>query len=375
MSATRHDEGPRILVAPDSFKGSLSAEEAARAIANGVRRAAPDAFVDLCPMADGGEGTLDVLLAAKGGTERTVTVTGPMGGTVSARWGSLSDGLAVVEAAEAVGLELVPTLDRDPTRASTFGVGELVRGALDSGARSVMIALGGTATMDIGSGLAQALGVEFDGGTRPMTGAALADVRRIRVDGVDPRLRTVTLLVATDVSNPLLGPDGAARVYGPQKGASPDQIDAIELAFAHVSRLIGDAGLEPGDGAAGGAAFLLRTLLGARVVEGASLVMNAVRFDERLEGIDLVLTGEGRLDGQTARGKVVGAVGRAARARRVPVVGLAGAIGDDARSLHAMGVDAWFSLCDRPLDEHAARANAAALLENLAENGVRLRFR
>ena len=375
MPEAPRKRAPRVLVAPDSFKGSVSAPDAARAIARGILRGAPGAIVDVCPLADGGEGTLDALLVAMNGTARTASVAGPHGQRVTARWGSFADGLAVVEAAQAAGLELVPSSERDPGVATTFGVGELVREALESGARTVMVTLGGTATMDLGSGMAQALGVEFDGGARPMGGAALERVRRIDTARLDHRLKGVSLVVAVDVDNPLLGVDGATRTYGPQKGATPEQVEALERGFVHVAGLVGDPGDRPGDGAAGGAAFLLRTLLGGRIERGAELVQAAAGFVSRLADSDLVITGEGRLDSQTARGKVVGAVGRAAKLANVPVVAVAGAVRNDARPLYDEGVDAWFSICDRPLTEPDARAQAPALLEKVAENIVRLRFR
>jgi glycerate 2-kinase len=375
MSAPTEKRTPRILVAPDSFKGSISAASAALALARGVQRAAPGAIVDICPLADGGEGTLDALLVAKSGVGRTTRVSGPLGQRVTARWGSFADGLAVVEAAQAAGLELVPTSERDPGIATTFGVGELACEALESGASTLMITLGGTATMDLGSGMAQALGVEFDGGVRPMAGAALEGVRRIDTTRLDPRLKNVSLVVAVDVDNPLLGAEGAARTYGPQKGATPAHVEAFERGFSHVATLLGDPGDRPGDGAAGGAAYLLRMLLGAKVELGAGLVQAAVGFASRLADADLVVTGEGRLDHQTARGKVVCAVGRAAKLANVPVVAVAGAVRDDARPLYEEGVDAWFSICDGPLTEADARARAPALLEKVAENIVRLRFR
>jgi glycerate kinase len=375
MPAALGTPAPRIVVAPDSFKGSISATDAARAIARGVARVAPRAIVDLCPLADGGEGTLDALLAAKAGIARTASVTGPRGRRVTARWGSFDGGLAVVEAAQAAGLELVPDEERDPGLATTFGVGELVRETLESGARAILVTLGGTATMDLGTGMAQALGVEFDGGVVPMHGAALERVRRLDAKLLDPRLRNVSISVAVDVDNPLLGESGAARIYGPQKGARPEQIETLERGFSHVASLIGDPGDRPGDGAAGGAAYLLRTLLGARVERGAELVQAAAGFASRLADSDLVITGEGRLDGQTARGKVVCAVGRAAKMANVPVVAVAGTVRDDARPLYDEGIDAWFSICDGPLAEADARARAADLLEKSAENIVRLRFR
>lgn len=361
----------RILVAPDSFKGSIAAIDAARAIERGVLRALPDAEVDACPLADGGEGTLDVLARAKGGEIRTTRVHGSRGTPVWARWALLSDGSAIVEAAEAVGLELVPKGERNPMALGTFGVGELILEALGAGARSVVVALGGTGTVDLGAGLAQALGVEFEGAGHPITAADLGAVRNVDRSRVDPRVKTAELRVAVDVDNPLLGTRGAAAVYAPQKGATPEQVAALERSFSHIERLVGDPGNCPGDGAAGGMAYLLRSLFGATLESGAALVQCAVGFSERLKGVDLVLTGEGRVDGQTAQGKVVAAVGRAAKAAGVPAVALAGSIRDDARILYDQGIAAMFSLCDGPVTEAEAKARAAPLLEKLSENVVR----
>jgi len=326
-------------------------------------------------VADGGEGTLAVLLSAAGGTVETACVRGPLGGAVNARWGRFPDGLAVIEAAEAIGLELVPKQQRDPTSTSSFGVGELILAALESGVRSVTVAVGGTATMDLGTGMAQALGVEFAGGADRMTGAALLGVRSVGLGGLDPRLKSVALRVAVDVKNPLLGAQGAARTYGPQKGGTPEQIEALERGFRHLSALIGDDGRQPGDGAAGGIAYLMRTLFGAEVVSGATLVMDATGFEQRLEGADLVVTGEGRFDAQTAQGKVVHAVAHAAHAKGIPVVAISGSFSGDGHVLHDQGVVACFSICNGPMDERAALSNAATLLAQAAENVARLRYR
>jgi glycerate 2-kinase len=357
----------RILVAPDSFKGSLSAEAAAEAIARGVRRAMPDALVDLCPLADGGEGTAAVLVAALGGTFHERTVCGPLGAPVTARWAMLGDGAtAVIESAEAAGLLLVPEGRRDPTRTTTFGVGELVREALREGATRVWVTLGGTATTDGGTGLAQALGVRFDGMTLPASGGQLAAIRSIDVTGRLPALASAELVALADVDNPLTGETGAARVFAPQKGASPAQVAELDAALRHLAAVAGDPGTTPGDGAAGGLGYGLRVLAGARRRRGIDVVRGAVRFDERLRSADLVLTGEGRLDGQSARGKVVGGVCEQCRSLGVPAIALVGSVGPGAELLLERGLVAFHALVDDRILEAEARVRAAELLESLA---------
>jgi glycerate kinase len=364
----------RILIAPDSFKGSLSALEAAEAMRHGVNRACASAEVDTCPLSDGGEGVASVLVAAVGGVARSARVTGPMGDKIDARWFMLADGrTALIESAAAIGLGRVPTDLRAPMQTTTYGVGELIREALLAGARTIMVGLGGTATTDGGSGMAQALGIAFEGVDPPATGGQLRNVRRVDATRRDPMLADIELIALTDVNNPLTGADGAARTYGPQKGASELEVLQLDAALAHLATLAGDEGTHPGDGAAGGLGYGLRVFFGARLRSGVDFVLDAARFDERLKGCDLVLTGEGRLDAQSSRGKVVAGVSRRCKAQRIPVVALVGAVGPGAAAIHDEGLTAYFSLCDRPMLEHDAREQAATLLETLAYNVVRLR--
>ncbi len=370
----RHSDGPdmRIVIAPDGFKGSLSGREAAEAIRRGVEGACPDADIELCPLSDGGEGLLDVLAMSRGGSVHETRVTGPVGSPVDARWALSGDGrTAIIESAAAIGLGLVPERERRPLETTTHGVGELLRTALAAGARTVVVGLGGSATTDAGAGMAQALGVVIDGVDVPAVGGRLGDARRIDSRGRAPELSEIEVLTLTDVDNPLTGPEGAAHVYGAQKGATETERFALDAALAHFAALAGDAGTEPGDGAAGGLGYGLRRFAGARRLSGIDHVLDAVQFEAKLRGCDLVLTGEGRLDAQSARGKVVSGVCRRCRSHGVPVIALVGAIGSGAGSLEDAGLTAYFSACERPMTEQDAMASAKSLLEGLARNVVR----
>lgn len=363
----------RILVAPDSFKGSLSAFEAAEAMRRGARRAHPDVDVDLCPVSDGGEGVLDVLMEGRGGSVHVTRVVGPTGGTVEARFGLVDDGrTAVIESAAAIGLGLVPDAEQRPLETTTYGVGQLVLCAVAAGARTIIVGLGGSATTDGGAGMAQALGVTLEGAGVPATGGRLGEVRRIDVTGRASSLSGVELVALTDVDCPLSGPAGAAHVFGAQKGAGPEERAVLDLSLCHLASVAGDPGETPGDGAAGGLGYGLRVFAGAKRQGGIQYVLDRLRFDERLGKADLVLTGEGRIDGQSARGKVVSGVCQRARAANLPVVALVGAVGEGATELHDRGLTAHFSLCDRPMTEGDAMSRAAELLAALTTNVVRL---
>jgi glycerate kinase len=362
----------RILVAPDSFKGSLTAIAAANAIERGVARALPDARVECCPLSDGGEGFASVVLGAKAGVVRVANVKGPLGVPVRAEWAILGDGeTAVIESAAAIGLTLIPRERRAPAETTTAGVGELIREALAVGAKRIVVGLGGSATIDGGAGMAQSLGMVFDGAPTALTGGDVGRIRGIDVSAREPRLASVDLVAVTDVDNPLTGADGAARMYGPQKGASESEVAMLDDALAHLARITGDPGRRAGDGAAGGLGYGLRVFAGARLLRGIDFILEQTGFDAMLEGCDLVLTGEGRLDAQTRRGKVVAGVSERARARGVPVIALVGAVTSGAEALYACGLTAYFSLCSGPMTEAEAEANAPALLEALAANVVR----
>ncbi|MEO0586858.1 MAG: glycerate kinase [Planctomycetota bacterium] len=355
----------RVLVATDSFKGSMTAVEAARAAERGLRRAAAECGVevdvDLCPIADGGEGTLDTLLAADAtGAVRTERVTGPMGETIEARWGLLGGGrLGVVEMAEAAGLTLVPDAKRDPTRTTTFGVGQLIGAALDAGVERVLLGLGGSATNDGGSGAAQALGVRFEraeGGVidEPMRGGVLSEVGSVVFDGLRTELaeRRVAVEVACDVTNPLCGEAGAAAVYGPQKGATAEQVVSLDAGLANLAaRMAGSGGAMgeglgeglatgafAGAGAAGGFGYGAVAMLGGTLRPGIELVLEAVGFDGRVRRADVVVTGEGRLDEQSLSGKATVGVAAAARRAGVACVALAGGVSGGAGAFAAAGI-------------------------------------
>jgi glycerate 2-kinase len=363
----------RVVVAPDKFEGSLSAGQAAAAIEAGLRRARPDAEVVRLPLGDGGAGTLEALVAA--GFQRVpVTVTGPTGEPVTAAI-AVDGERAFVEMAEASGLKRLPGGRRAPLEATTYGTGELVRAALDRGAHEIVLGIGGSATTDGGAGMAAALGARLldqDGAELPPGGAALLRLARIDVAGLDPRLREVRVTVASDVDNPLTGPEGAAHVYGPQKGAGPDDVLLLDSALRRYGRVLAedlgrDVAAIPGAGAAGGLGAGAIAFLGAELRTGIELVLELVGFDRAVEGADLVVTGEGKLDVQSLRGKAPVGVARAAAAHGVPVVAVAGVVEVADRELRAAGFEEAHALLELEPDPRRSMAEAAPLLERLAE--------
>lgn len=305
----------------------------------GVRDVLPDVEVIQCPVADGGEGLLDILLPALGGTGRTGVVSGPLPGqTVEAAWGYVSgERLAIIEMARAAGLGLVPEAQRDPRITTTFGVGELIRAALDAGAVRMLIGIGGSATNDGGAGMAEALGVRFldtDGVSLARGGAALRTLAAIDLSACDPRLRDVEIIVASDVTNPLTGPLGASRVYGPQKGASPAIVEELDRCLEHYGAVLRrtcgiDVAVIPGGGAAGGLGAALAVFCRARIRPGIDVVLDAVGFDAHLRNAGLVITGEGRLDAQTSAGKAMHGILQRALSARVPVAAVVGSVTGD----------------------------------------------
>ncbi|MGF1663365.1 MAG: glycerate kinase [Kineosporiaceae bacterium] len=378
----------RVVLAPDSFRGSLHAPEVCDALAAGVRAARPDSLTTAVPMADGGEGTLDRLLSAWGGREVVRVVPGPLGRPVAARYGLLRGGAAaVVELAAASGLAALEGAAPDPLQASTRGTGELVLDAVSRGAREVVVCVGGSASTDGGSGLLAALGfrvLDDHGRVLPDGGAALRHAASVDADEVPETVRAARFRVACDVTNPLLGPRGAAAVFAPQKGAGPEDVALLEAGLSRWAEVLGrtaeaaggpgpqEIAGAPGSGAAGGTAAGLVALLDAAAVPGAELVADAVGLAGALAGADLVLTGEGRLDEQTADGKVVSVVCRLARAAGVPAVAVAGGVGGSLAGLHAAGLTAAFSLADGPRSLDDLLAAARDLLAAAAEQVVRL---
>jgi glycerate kinase len=345
----------KIIVAPNSFKGSLSASQAAAAIARGVRAARPDAEVVQIPVADGGEGTVEALVSARKGTFRSVEVEGPLGDPVQATYGVIDRGrTGVVELASASGLTLIPTEKRDPRKTSTYGFGFLLEAVRRQGVASIIAGIGGSATNDGGAGMAQALGYRLldpNGRDVPRGGAALAQLARIDASGFDPAWRSVSVMVACDVTNPLTGPQGASYIYGPQKGADEKAVRDLDHALAHLAEIIErDLGKRvadvPGAGAAGGAGAGLIAFLDAKLVPGAPLVVDSSGFDQALPGARLVITGEGRVDGQTAFGKAPGEVAKRAHAAGIPTLLLAGSKGPGWESVISMGVKSVVTLAE-----------------------------
>jgi glycerate kinase len=370
----------KIVIAPDSFKESLSALQVAAAIEAGMREVFPDADYVKVPVADGGEGTVQALIDATGGWRVEQRVTGPLGAPVAAFYGRTGDGGAVIEMAAASGLELVPPARRDPRITTSRGTGELILHALDAGARRFVLGVGGSATNDGGAGMLQALGVGLlDGDGRPIGpgGAELARLGRIDLAGLDPRLLDSEFHIACDVSNPLTGPRGASAIFGPQKGATPEMVEQLEANLAHYADIVArDAGEDrgrdqrdmPGAGAGGGIALAMVVFLHGRLRPGIEIVTEAVRLDAAVRGADLVITGEGRIDGQTVNGKTPMGVARVAAAHGVPVIGIGGGLAPDAGAVHAHGIDAVFAAVSRPCTVAEALAAGEQNLRTAARN-------
>ena len=370
----------RVVIAPDKFKGSLTALEAAEAMARGLSRVESSAEIDRVPIADGGEGTVAALVAATGGSYRTVTVTGPLGDPVVASFGLLGDGrTAVLEMASASGLWLVPPALRDPLRATTRGTGQLLLAALEAGARRVIVGIGGSATNDGGAGLGQALGfrlLDTHGRELEPGGGELDRLARIERTDQVAVLGSATIAVACDVTNPLCGPQGASAVYGPQKGATPEMVERLDRNLGHFADIVArdlDVAVRdiPGSGAAGGLGGGLVAFAGGRLEGGVNLVIEAVNLRERLHAADLCLTGEGALDGQSAFGKTAVGVARLAHSLGCPTLAIAGSIGPGAEAVLEQGVDAYFSICPGPVPIDVAIEKASELLENATAQAVR----
>lgn len=371
----------KILICPDSFKDALPAAAAARAIACGIRRLGGTIETLECPLADGGEGSLDALLAATGAERRSAAVHDALGRPIRADWGwQAATRTAYVELAEASGLQRLTPAERTALHSTTFGVGELIRAALDAGARRLLLTLGGSATNDAGAGMLVALGarlLDAEGNDLPPGGAALERLAELDLAGLDPRLAGLAVETAVDVDNPLLGERGASAVFGPQKGATAADVARLDAALAHFAELSARALGEdhrdlPGAGAAGGMGFAARAFLGAGLRPGIALVMAQVGFDALLEGADLVITGEGQLDGQSLAGKTPVGVARAARARGVPVAVLAGRLAPGWQAALDEGVTTAFALADGPMALEEALTRCAELLADRAESLTRL---
>ena len=364
---------PRIVVAPDKFKGSLTAAEAARAIAAGLLRGRADLDVIQLPVADGGDGTVAAALAA-GYQRRSVTVQGPTGEPVEAAF-ALRGRTAVLEMAEASGLSRLPSGQPAPLTASTYGTGELLLAALDAGCRNLLLGVGGSASTDGGAGMLQAMGarlLDASGEDLVRGGAALLDLDRIDTTHLDPRLSDTTVCLASDVDNPLVGPNGAATVYGPQKGATSDEVKLLEAALTRYAEIVHrHVGVQvahlAGAGAAGGTGAAAIAFFGARSTSGIALMLDVVGFADAVRGADLVITGEGSFDAQSLSGKTPVGVARAAASAGVPVIALVGRLEVDPDAVRAVGISSARALLEIEPDDALAQRDAAVLLARLAE--------
>jgi len=367
----------KFIIAPDSFKGSLSAAGAARAIASGIRSVRPNAEIVLVPLADGGEGTVDALVAATGGRLVGCRVSGPLGETLDATFGfsGQKPRMAFLEMAAASGITLIDRADRDPLRTSTFGTGQLLLAAVEAGANEIVIGIGGSATNDGGAGAMQALGVLFlDAAGNPMDGpiggADLINLSRIETSGMRFPVGEVSVTIASDVTNPLIGPNGASAVYGPQKGANPEMVKTLDEALAHYAAVIEDnLGISianlPGAGAAGGLGGGLIAFLKADMASGIDIILDAANFDMAVKDADWVITGEGRIDSQTLQGKTISGVMKRTRIHsKARVIAFGGSVDESARqSLMDQGLYAAVGVSPEGMSVEEAMANASALLE------------
>jgi glycerate 2-kinase len=371
----------KVVVAPNAFKGSLTAPQAAAAMALGVRDVFPEADVVEVPVADGGDGTVEALVSALHGEYRHADVEGPLGDPVRATFGLTEGGMGVVELASASGLTLIPADRRDPRNATTYGFGQLLHAVRDAGAGKVIAGIGGSATNDGGAGMAQALGfrlLDAAGHDLPRGGAALARLERIDSTGFDRGWRAVSVEVACDVTNPLTGPQGASAVYGPQKGADGAAVSELDAALARLAVVIErDLGKKvadvPGAGAAGGTGAGLLAFLDARLVPGSPLIVTASGFDEKIKGADLVITGEGRVDSQTAYGKAPGEVAKRAQAARIPVLLIAGSKAPGWEVLSDLGVTAVVTLDGEGDNLQQLMGDAGEMLRRAAARACRER--
>jgi glycerate kinase len=368
----------KIIVAPDSFKGSISSIGVCEAVEKGIKEVFPDARVVLLPIADGGEGTVDSFAAACACEKISVTVTGPLGQKAEAVFAVTADGTAVIEMAAASGLTLVRK--KNPLKATTYGTGELIKAALDRGCRKIILGLGGSATNDGGAGMAQALGFSLkdkNGDEISFGGGELANLETIDITHADPRLRECEIIAACDVTNTLCGVNGASQVFGPQKGADAGMVAQLDNNLAHYADVIKQQlGVSvqdiPGTGAAGGLSAGLIAFCNAAIKPGIDLILDTIGFDGHLESADLVITGEGRIDFQSVFGKVPVGVAKRANNAKVPVIAIVGAIGEGAEAVYACGVSSIMSICDKPMDLAFATTHAAELLQSAAKRMLRI---
>ena len=369
----------RYILMPDSFKGTMSSATICQIMEKAIRRFEPDAEIVSIPVADGGEGSVDAFLTALGGEKRVERVTGPLGKTVDSFWGLLQDGkTAVIEMAAAAGLPQVGSTP-DAAGATTYGVGELIRHALKVGCTKLILGLGGSATTDGGCGMAAALGVVFrdeQGKAFVPVGGTLHRIHSVDLDGLDPRLAKMEIVAMCDIDNPLFWPEGAAYVFGPQKGADPACVELLDQGLRHLAQIMretvgSDQENCPGAGAAGGLGYGMQAFLGARLQMGIETVLDTVHFDEKLAGATMVFSGEGKIDSQSVRGKVISGIAKRTKAAGVPLVAVVGDIGDDMEEAYQQGVSAVFSINRLAIPYEKSKLRAPEDLRLTMENIIR----
>jgi glycerate 2-kinase len=370
----------KIVIAPDSFKDSLSALEVGKSIREGIQKVDASIETVLIPMADGGEGTVQSLIDATGGMIVHSKVHDPLFRIINSFYGIMGDGkTAVIEMAAASGLPLLKQDERNPLKATTFGTGELIINALDKGCTKIILGLGGSATNDGGAGMAQALGVRFfddKGNDIGHGGEELIRIEKVDLSGVDPRIKTVEFIAACDVENPLCGESGASNTFGRQKGANDTDVITLDKGLAHVAQVIREEyGKDfkdfPGAGAAGGLGFGVMTFLNGKIEKGIDIVANATNLEEKMKGASLVITGEGKIDFQTAFGKTPLGVAQVAKKLNIPVIAIAGSLGKDYNKLYKAGFNGMFSIIDKPMSLTKAIVGAKQLIENTTEAIIR----
>ena len=370
----------KILVAPQEFKGSISALSAAEAAKTGILRVFPQAEVVLCPVADGGDGTLETLVEVSGGEVRVCSVQNPIGETIQAQWGAMGDGVtAVIEMARTSGLALLSLGERDPLNASTYGLGQAISEALDEGFRRFIVGIGGSATNDAGAGMAQALGANLlddQGNTINFGGAALSNLQTVDISNMDSRIKDSKFLVACDVSNPLTGEEGASAVYGPQKGATPEMVQSLDDALSNFASVVKkdlkkDVSEISGAGAAGGLGAGMMAFMGAELKAGVDIVLDTVNLREKLSSVDLVITGEGGMDFQTVYNKAPIGVARIASEHNIPTIAIAGLLGSNFKIVHEHGIRAATSIVNGPITLEEASERAFELISDSVEESLR----
>ena len=371
----------KIIVAPDSFKGSCSAIEVANSIEKAILSVDSAVEVVKMPVADGGEGTIDAITSCVPAEIIEVEACDPMGEIALAQYAIIDGGqTAIIEMAQASGLPMVPVNKRNPLLATTYGTGQLMKDALDRGCKKMIIGIGGSATNDGGAGVLMALGASFkndDGEELQVGGGALAELAEIDLTEFDARIYDVEITVACDVTNPLTGENGASYVYGPQKGATPEMVEELDSALSHFAKksaekLGTDYSEYPGTGAAGGLGFALIAYCKAKFAAGIDIVLGVSGFEKELESADLVITGEGRIDGQSVQGKVLYGIGIRAKEKNVPVIAIGGAIRSDSEALLDYGITAMFSIANGPITLEYAMENGCELIEQITKNVIRV---